>query len=205
MMRSIIVAIALAICNCQTAQSQQDGRYWITGSRESAGQWIITVRNGNVTISAMTNVLEVPTGGTPPPPPPPPEPSSLAGKVAGWSAEVADPERAEQLAVGYATVADQIAQNKFSSKAQVVKAQEAVNKMLIGDNNVGKWQTFLDKLSVELSDLERNGKMNTVADMEDEWREIAKGLKVTGGESINWDKLIELILMIIKLITSLQP
>jgi hypothetical protein len=63
----------------------------------------------------------------------------------------------------------------------------------------------LNKLAVELSKLESDGQMNTVADMQDEWRQIAQGLKITGGESINWDKLIELVMLIINLILSLNP
>jgi hypothetical protein len=213
------VSLSASTAESQNTESQNTDRYWINGLRSNSGSWIVTVESGAVTISRLTDVLEIPAGDQPTPDDPnQPAPTTLAGKVAAWSKAVGDPETAERLAVGYTTVADQIEQNKFSSKAQVVKAQEAVNRLLITSAiiedkwqknaeaaNLDDWQVFLNKLAVELSKLESDGQMNTVADMQDEWRQIAQGLKITGGESINWDKLIELVMLIINLILSLNP
>ncbi len=163
-----------------------------------------TVKQIEQIIPIAANPTPVPTPvPTPAPAPVPPRPVSLKQFVEGLARRANDPETAEKLALGYLTVARQVAVGLITTKSQMAQVQQEIDNRMIADNKQ-VWEPLLAELRQHLNRMEQRGELNELADMVRAWRDISDGFssvaKQAIGDRLTPDKRRELIKLIIQII-----
>ncbi len=113
-------------------------------------------------------------------PGPPPEPGkNIVAKVKDWVVDVKAPNKridAIRLAQSFASVAIIIEQDMFNTPAELVQATSTSNRDALG-TNIENWKPLLDSLMQELKAMAKLGKLSTVKDHAQVWKEVAQGLR----------------------------
>lgn len=116
----------------------------------------------------------------------PPPKNDLKAIVLSGAKAINEPNMAETLAIGYATIAGQIERGGANSKAKILEAQKQANTVLLtSSKKIEAWRALLDKTWVFLDAEEAAGRINTAKDMAPYWRKIEAGLKESA--SATWE------------------
>lgn len=217
MSRFLLIAALLLVtpvASCDLLCAQAVG---IDTTGAAPGRYLIIVsvsQDGSVHAKVVTNVVTINpgTGGggepTPPVPTPPSDPDeTLTTTIARRSVErVTDPNKAmnaRKLALVYATIASQKDALKTVENMQGATRQAA--KIILGDA-LDAWRAWVQPVEVHLKQLETDGHLQTVDQVAEQYRQIAKGLEsqsaASGPQQLNPDNvrmILELIMMILKM------
>lgn len=135
-----------------------------------------------------THTVTVSGGGNTPDPiqPKPPTPIiedrfGLAPKVREWVQAVSDRSRQQQLSQAFRTAANRATTigdlKKLESETRSNLSGDLVREAIGGAANASNWLPLFEPMGTEISRLDREGQIRTLADYQQAWREIAEGLR----------------------------
>lgn len=105
----------------------------------------------------------------------------LAPKVREWVQAVSDRSRQQQLSQAFRTAANRATTigdlKKLESETRSNLSGDLVREAIGGAANASNWAPLFEPMGTEISRLDRDGKIRTLADYQQAWREIAEGLR----------------------------
>lgn len=122
-------------------------------------------------VDAETHTIDV--GGSAPSPVP-----GINQKVKAWVAQVNSAgKKSEQsaLSASFSGVAAQIAAGVLKTPDDVIKSTAVANRGALG-SSIDSWKPFADSLRTELNQLSQAGKLETMEQHADLWRQISAAL-----------------------------
>jgi len=139
-------------------------------------------------VAVKKHTVTVSGGGNTPDPikPRPPEPViedrfGLSPKVKSWVQAVSDRSRQQQLSQAFRTAADRANTigdlKKLESETRSNLSGDLVREAIGGASNASNWAPLFEPMGTEISRMDREGKIGTLADYQQAWREIAEGLR----------------------------
>lgn len=143
------------------------------------GEYTVIVAAASETGLSIEKRVIVVSGGTITPDPRPVNKFGLAAKVKGWIADV--PKRDKQAALRDAFVQAADRSTKISDLKKVEgEARDSLSSMLVREAlgaDAPQWMPLFDPLGTELGVLAEEGKVESLEDYQQVWREIAEGLR----------------------------
>lgn len=200
------LAFLLAMPSCEMCIAQAVGLD-LAGTK--SGRYFLLVdvaADGSVRVTQIQTVITIGGGGGGGNGDVPPT-ETLTTTIASRSVErVTDPNRAmnaKKLAMVYATIAANADSLKTVEAMQQATGQAA--KAVLG-NSLDAWKAWIAPVEVHLTQLAKDGHLQTTGQVAEQYRQIAKGLEMhtasLGPQELNPDNIrliLELIMMIIKM------
>lgn len=161
---------------------------------------------GKPALIQITRVVNLDNPTQPPPKDPPTDPTDpLRAKALHLARFTGDATGAKGLSIVYSLVADQLDAGKLSPANTFDALAAASSATLSSLGTTAKWADWRAAIGDDLTAKAQRGEMTTAAQQSAALRSIAGGLDdyLAGSgilDNIDWLKLIELIMMLIKLI-----
>lgn len=184
----------------------------IVGSNPTTYHLVHRDKSGNVTLTKVTQVIQLDgTGGPgdplPPIDPTPPTSDPLRSVVQKLTQAVNDPTTARAMAAVYDLVADQLENGGLKEDKAFAAVKAATDLVMTQQQAEKKWEEWRRLVGNEIIKLQQDGRLKTKKEMIAAFRSIEGGLQdvtLQRGilDNINWERLIELIKLIITLISS---
>jgi hypothetical protein len=146
------------------------------------GRWVVATGKDDGPAPPSPGPSPSPEPNPSPPRPVPDGRFGLAAKAAEWAKEVPQPARgkAAALAGSFRAVAAAIAAGTITSAEAIIQRTRESNVAALAEQRAA-WSGWLETLRQELNGLAKSGRLKSLEDHAEAWRELATGLESIDG------------------------